>query len=280
VGGSPVSTRPVRGRFRVRPAGHLFGKDGARSVVYQALEEFPHGLLVPPREVLGSRAPLVGRDAELRSLVERLESAFDRRAPELATVTGPAGIGKTRLAYELRCHVEESDREVVTFAAQAQEMAAAAPLQLWTDLLRAKIGIHADESSEHSVEKVRRFVDTAVDTAGGDSGEGEGPAAARAVALLLGLSSAGLRTQPLVEQAGSTLVELFRRIAARNPVLLVLDDLQWADPASLEVLAWMLERLERCPVFVLALARPELDEGLPQLFAERPDRRRVVLGRL
>ncbi|NMC69944.1 MAG: protein kinase [Myxococcales bacterium] len=276
----PETYLHVRGRFRVRPAGHLFGQDGARSVVYQALEEHPHGLLVPPREVLGSRAPLVGRDAELRALIERLEAAFDRRSPELATVVGPAGIGKTRLAYELRCHVEESDRDVVTFAVQAQEMAAAAPIQLWTDLLRAKIGIHADESSEHSVEKLRRFVDTTVDTTVDDSAEGEGPEVARALALLLGLSSAGLRTQPLVEQAGSTLVDLFRRIAVRSPVLLVLDDLQWADQASLEVLAWALERLERCPVFVLALARPDLEEGLPPLFAERPDRLRVVLGRL
>jgi len=273
----PETYLHVRGRFRVRPAGHLFGRDGARSVVYQALEEYPHGLLVPPREVLGRRAPLVGRDAELRSLIERLETAFDRRTPDVATVVGPAGVGKTRLAYEVRCHVEESDRDVVTFAAQAQEMAAAAPLQLWTDLLRAKIGIHADEPSEDSVDKVRRFVDATVDTTVEDSAEGEGPDVARALALLLGISSAGLRTQPLVEQAGSTLVDLLRRVAVRSPVLLVLDDLQWADQASLEVLAWTLERLGPCPVFVLALARPEPDDGWLQRLAERPDRPRVVL---
>ncbi|MBN1772602.1 MAG: protein kinase [Deltaproteobacteria bacterium] len=261
----PETYLHVRGRFRVRPAGHLFGHDGAQAVVYQALEEYPHGLLVPPREVLGARTPLVGRAAELGRLVERLGQAFDEHSPQLVTVVGPAGIGKTRLAYELRCHVEESERDVVTFAAQAQEMAAAAPLQLWTELLRAKIGIHADEPSERSVEKVRQFVDRTVDTTVDDSLEGEGPEVARALALLLGLSSAGLRTQPLVEQAGSTLAELFRRIALRSPVLVVLDDLQWADQASLEVLAWSLERLEHCPLFVLGLARPELGEGLPQL---------------
>lgn len=276
----PETYLHVRGRFRVRPAGHLFGRDGAGSVVYQAIEEYPHGLLVPPREVLGGRAPLVGRDAEMRFLVERLEAAFERRVPEMATVVGPAGIGKTRLAYELRCHVEESDRDVVTFAVQAQEMTAAAPLQLWTDLLRAKIGIHADEPSENSVEKLRRFVDTTVDTTVEDAAEGEGPEVARALALLLGLSSAGLRTQPLVEQAGSTLLDLIRRIVVRSPVLLVLDDLQWADQTSLEVLAWVLDRLDQSPVFVLALARPEMEEGLPQLFAERPDRPRLALGRL
>ena len=276
----PETYLHVRGRFRVRPAGHLFGRDGAQAVVYQALEEYPHGLLVPPREVLGMRAPLVGRAAELGHLVERLQLAFDGRTVRMVTVLGPAGIGKSRLAYELRCHVEESDRDAVTFVAQCQEMAAAAPLQLWTELLRAKIGIQADEPSENSVEKVRRFVDRTVDTTVDDSLEGEGPEVARALAVLLGLSSAGLHSQPLVEQAGDTLLELFRRIALRSPVLVVLDDLQWADQASLEVLSWILVRLEHCPVFVLGLARPELGEGLPRLFADRPDQERLVLGRL
>jgi serine/threonine protein kinase/tetratricopeptide (TPR) repeat protein len=276
----PETYLHVRGRFRVRPAGHLFGREGAQAAVYQALEEFPHGLLVPPREVLGVRAPLVGRAGELQHLLGQLQQTFDERVPRMVTVLGPAGIGKSRLAYELRCHVEESDRDAVTFAGQAQEMAAAAPLQLWTELLRAKIGIHTDEPSENSVEKVRLFIDRTIDTTVDDSQEGEGPEVARALALLLGLSTAGLHPQPLVEQAGSTLLELFRRISLASPVLVVLDDLQWADRASLELLSWTLARLERCPVFVLGLARPELAEGLPPGFADLPGHQQLVLGPL
>ena len=272
----PETYQHVRGRFRVRAAGRLPGRDGAGSVVHEVLEENAHGLLVPPREILGTRAPMVGREAEFAQVTGWLQGAFHEGTPHAAVVLGPSGIGKSRLAYELRCFVEDSGHDVVTLFGQAEEMWAGAPLQLWADALRGKVGIHADESPESSVDKLREFVDQTLD----EEEPTDVDEVARALAALLGVSSAGLRPQPLMEQAGSTLVDLFQRITERNPLLVVLDDVQWADRATLESLAWMLERLGPCPVFVLCLARPEFAASAAEFLADRPQLVRLDLGPL
>jgi serine/threonine protein kinase/tetratricopeptide (TPR) repeat protein len=263
----PETYLQVRGRFRVRPVGTRAARPGATgALVYEVLGEYPHGLLVPPREILGARAPMVGRDAELHRLLAAFRQAADERRPRAMTVVGPPGIGKSRLAYELRCVLEESGRETVTLFGQAHELTAGAPLQLWADLLRGKVGIHSDESHEDSARKLRVFVDETLD----DTEDEVVEEVARALAVLLGVSDdAGLRQQPVVEQAGSVLLDLLRRISVVDPVVLVLDDLQWADAASLDALGWVLDRLGDCPVFVLGLARPELSETAPEHLRER-----------
>jgi DNA-binding SARP family transcriptional activator len=173
-------------------------------------------------------SPLVGREAELEELEAALEKAVEAGAPRRVVLVGDAGIGKTRLARELAERVSGSARVLTGRCAAFGKGAALLPL---VEILQ-QVGVLEDEL--------------------------EGQPDAERVASRLREPSSYDRSEGF--WAGRRLLEA---MAASLPVLLVLEDAQWATPALLDFVDY-LTGWANAPVMLLVLARPELLDARPE----------------
>jgi DNA-binding SARP family transcriptional activator len=192
-------------------------------------------------------APLVGRDAELARLGAVYEDAR-RGGHRIVTVLGEAGIGKTRLVEAFVATL--SDREVRVLVGRAHETESELPFGLWIHMFRdgrvlPDIPRLIDRRSPARTELARLF-----------------PELADAAAPM----AVSTDRAPLFEAMGQVVDGL-----APSGLLLVLEDLHWADEASLRVLAFLLHRAATGTLMVVLSAQPEEMPGAPvlrQLLAE------------
>lgn len=214
--------------------------------------------------------PFVGRETE-RSLLSRALGRALAGAGSVATVTGEPGIGKTRLLEELGSEAQAGGATVVW--GHAYEQQGAPPFWPWIELLRAAV----------------RDVEDGL-LPGLFAGD-----RAPALALLPELreGAAGLPEPPPVANADEArwllfegVTSLFREAAAGHPLVLLLEDAQWADRASLLLLRHMAQRLAGAPLLLAVTYR---DEGAPpthplqqalRAISRAEDSARVELGGL
>ena len=188
-----------------------------------------------PRQL---EAPLLGRAAELDGLVEVFERARKSRRCHAVTVLGDAGIGKTRLARELADLLEDEATVLVGHCVSYGEGATYLPL---AEIVAAAAGGVNQEAILNVM-----------------GGEDDSETVARNVAGLLG----GGGTASAGEAQWS--VRRFLEAAARTrPLVVVLEDLHWAEPALLDLVEYLAHWSESAPILLLALARPELVERRP-----------------
>jgi len=184
-------------------------------------------------EETGSRAtrPMIGRGKELRLLRGLIEDAFTEGQPGAAIVVASAGLGKSRLATEVVDGVRRDG--VVVWRGAGDPLSP--PLGLLAALVRAA------------------------------AAEGEPAPAAVTEAL-----DAGDATDHVLrgDQLRRAVQDWASSVATRARLLIVLDDLHWADPATIHLIDGVL-RNARAPVFVLGLGRPELHDRFPALWTDR-----------
>ena len=188
--------------------------------------------------------PLVGRRAELEAIERALKAA--RSGPAVLTIAGEPGIGKTRLLAELATRAD-ADRRLVVEGAGA-EIARRSPFAAVADALDDYLAslnprVLAPLSDEERAELARVFPSVGA-PAGAERGPGERFRAHRAVRALLDL------------------------LALRRPLVLVVDDLHWADEATLELLASLVRRPPRGAVLLGLAHRGSPPEPLGPALAE------------
>jgi DNA-binding SARP family transcriptional activator/tetratricopeptide (TPR) repeat protein len=186
-------------------------------------------------------APLVGRDAQRRRLGEAFLRALRERVPVLATVLGEAGIGKTRLARELAAQVAGEATVVGGSCLPYGEGVTFWPLREVVRQAGAGEGTH---------EELEALL----------AGEADAERVAECLSGALGPGGQGASSAVEIFWAARRLVET---LARREPLLVVLDDLQWAEPTFLDLVEALAAQAERAPVLLLCLARPELLEQRP-----------------
>jgi hypothetical protein len=211
----------------------------------------------------------VGRDRELTFLSDMVAQAWSERRATAIVVTGAAGTGKSRLARELLGRL--GDRSEV-WVVQGDPLTSSTPLGMLRPLLVKQAGIVAGEPLSTSMQRVREFVAALLPPASVDRvteflGEllalaPEGPrsvsfAAARRDATLMG------------DQQRRAVCELIDQASRRAPLLIVVEDLQWADQATMSLLQSVLGALDSSRLCLLALARPAAIETFPRLFSLR-----------
>jgi tetratricopeptide (TPR) repeat protein len=208
----------------------------------------------------GLEAPFVGRDAELRTVKELFHQSAEGRKAHMVSVIGVAGIGKSRLSWEFWKYIDGL-RETVRWH-RGRCLAYGEGVTYWAlaEMVRSRAGIVEGEDQASARQKLHSTVEEFVpDT------EERGWIEPR-LAHLLALED---RTARDPEDLFGAWRRFFERIAEREPVLLILEDLQWADPSLLEFVDYLLNWSRGFPIFVMCLARPEVSDRYPSWAAAR-----------
>jgi eukaryotic-like serine/threonine-protein kinase len=227
------------------------------------------------RTLLGRPTSCVGRDWELDALTGMFDESVDEGEARAALVTAAAGMGKSRLCAELVSRIRDRHGEVAIWIGRGDALRAGSTLDLLAQALRGALGIHEGEPRAARRDRIRARV-----------AEHVPPGAQRRVAEFLGelvgaplddadggsaqLQSARQDPQLMSEQVRNAWLDFLQAESAARPVLLVLDDLHWGDSGTVRFIDAALRDRATLPWMVLALARPEVHEVFPELWAERP----------
>ncbi len=200
-------------------------------------------------------APFVGRDEELRQLKEVLHAVGRERRPRLVSVTGPGGIGKSRLVWELEKYVDGVAEPIYWHRGRSPSYGEGITFWALGEMIRRR----AQLSEDADAGATRDHIAAAVDEYVADASEREriGPA----LLALLGVEEAPAGGRDVLFPAWRL---FFERIAERGTTVLVFEDLQWADSGLLDFIDHLLDWSRGLPIIVVTLARPEL-------FDKRPD---------
>lgn len=204
----------------------------------------------------GLAVPLVGRDADLRLLKDLLHAGVNRGVARLVAVSGAAGIGKSRLRQEFSNYVDGLAETLLWHEGRCLSYGDGVAYWALVEMVRQRLGIAEDAGAEEAAAKLVVGLERWVP----DAGDRE--FLTPRLGALLGVSEPGLGREELF--AGWRL--FFERLAAQQPVILVFEDLQWADQGLLDFIEHVLDWSARSPIFMLTLARPELAqrrEGWP-----------------
>jgi class 3 adenylate cyclase len=230
------------------------------------------------RGVPGLRAPLIGRDRELQLMINTFSRVVEDRQAYLFTLLGAAGIGKSRL-------IEEGLRRIAADFSPHVRQGRCLPygkgITYWPfiEIIRADAGISLEDDREVAVGKLHQRLASIPLPAE------QRRAVERRLAVVLGVEAADAAI-PEVPPArvNAELAWAIRRhieaLAADKPVVVVLDDLQWAEPAILELIERVTQRSTSVPVLWLCVARPEFLEMHPQWGAGRSNTSLITLNPL
>jgi DNA-binding SARP family transcriptional activator/tetratricopeptide (TPR) repeat protein len=242
VSGAPASVASqLEGRA---PSGGVLLSDEAFSLVRDALraEEHDGGWLVhdvvPGAPAYARRldAPLVGRTQELERLRTAYADARGSRRCRVVTVVGEAGIGKTRLMRELLLPLRDEARILVGRCVSYGKGATYLPI----------------------AEAVRQVAPSLDELAAALAAEDDGEQVALRIAELTGLQE----SPAAPGEAFWAIRRLLEALARERTLVLVLDDIHWAEPTLLDLVEYLGEWTE-APVLVLCAARRELVESRP-----------------
>ncbi len=194
-------------------------------------------------------APFVGRDRELRLVKEAFHASTEDRRAHLVQVTGIAGIGKSRLAWEFFKYMDGLKSGYFWHRGRCLAYGQGVTYFALAEMVRGRAGILEAEERESALAKLQAAVDEYVPDA-----EDRRFVAPR-LAHLLGLEE---RTAPDKQDLFAAWRLFFERLAEQSPVLMVFEDMQWADPSLLEFIAYLMEWSRAYPFFVVSLVRPDV----------------------
>ena len=216
------------------------------------------------QRVDGLEGPLAGRDMELRTVKELFHASADRRAPRMVLVTGPAGVGKSRLGWEFEKYVDGLTGQVWWHRGRCLAYGDGVAFWALAQIFRQRLGIAEDEVAEQAERKLAEGLDRYVPD------PAERPYVGIRLGRLLGVPVDGDGGGPLAREELFAGWRLFlERLAAVSPVALVVEDAQFADAGLLDFLDYLTDWVRNLPVFILVLARPELNQSRPGFGAGR-----------
>ena len=202
----------------------------------------------------GLEAPFVGRERELRLLKDQFHATAEERKARLVSVTGIAGIGKSRLAWEFYKYID--GLPAVTYWHRGRCLAYGEGVTYWAlaDMVRWRCRIAEDEDPVVALAKLQATLTEHVPD------DDERRFVEPRLAHLLGLEQREAREK---EELFGAWRLFFERLADTQPTVLVFEDMQWADDSLLDFVEYLLEWSRAHPLFVVTLARPELIQRRP-----------------
>jgi class 3 adenylate cyclase/tetratricopeptide (TPR) repeat protein len=251
----------VVGETTYRSTKDLFAYEPLEPVAVKGkAESLPLWHAIAPRRRFGVdvepivRTPLIGRDDDLGLLQSIYTRTLRDASVQLVTVTGEPGVGKTRLLAEFRKWVD--DRPELVFWRQGRSLSYGAGITYWAlgEMVKAQAGILESDTPEEAAAKLA----LAVDEAAADQSERDWLNSSLAPLVGAGAAAAGER-----EESFTAWRRFIEGIASERPLVLVFEDLHWADDALVAFVAHLVDWSTDVPLLVLCSARPELYERHP-----------------
>jgi len=220
-----------------------------------------------PRLLLGKRTPCVGRNAELIHLEAVLDECIDYREPRAVIVTAPPGIGKSRLASEFVQRARQR-KEVRILYANAEAETAGSHLSLARSLVRYSVGIRDLDTGPEQLERLRDHLagradpaelEQLVDVLGELVGLSRDYSSIN-TPVIPGLRASKTGTAILREQRWA--LDTWLKLETEQPLVMILDDLHWADVPSLTQLGHALAEPGARSLLLIGLGRPEVHAQL------------------
>ena len=198
-----------------------------------------------------TRTPLVGREREVELLVGTLARARQQRSPELVTLVGVPGIGKSRLVGELFQSIERGG--VLTYWRQGRSLPYGEAVSYWAlaEMVKAQAGILETDSDEEAEGKLARAVEQLI--------EEDAEWVLSHLRPLVGQGSAAGSQ----EEAFTAWRRFFEALAEQHAIVLVFEDIQWADDGLLDFIEHLVDWVRDVPMLILCTARLELLERRP-----------------
>src|SRR3954462_13845921 len=242
--------RLVQSAVDVEPVAPVAAKGKTEPVVAHRLVRVHEGAALFPRRL---DAPLVGRNEELAALERAYAQAQADRSCRLVTLLGVPGIGKTRLTREFAAHVG-SDARVVT----GRCLSYGEGITYWplAEIVRGLGDVAAVEELIAAEPQAHQIVHDVF--AGVGLGEGV--------------------VRP--EETPRATRRLFEALASDRPLVVVLDDVHWAEPTLLDLIDHVVNLSRGAPILLLCVARPELLDSRPGFGSGTPDATTVLLDPL
>jgi len=258
--------RHVRGVFDVLRQEPLTVKGRRQPVqTYLVQRAKPRAFRKGMRGVEGIETRMIGREAELKRLQEAFYTAMEDGELQMATIVGDAGAGKSRLLHEFDIWSDLLPEPFYFFKGRALQEMQSLPYSLIRNLFAFRFQIEDTDPLLVVREKWEQGASAAL-------GAGEGSQMrAHFIGHLLGFelgASSHLEgvlddAKQIRDRALTCLVDYFKALASGDPVLILLEDLHWADDSSLDVLNHLALALTQEPVMIVGAARPALFERRP-----------------
>ena len=260
--------RHVRGVFTVEPQEPILAKGFPKPVaVYLVREVKPRAFRVQTRGIEGVETRMVGRHDELKFLQDALMTAFEEDEGQVVTVSGEAGVGKSRLLYEFQNWLDllPSSQAVRFFQGRGSQEAQGSPYSLLRDVFTFRFQILDDDTGEQARGKI--------ETGFGEKFSTESDSVMRSHILgqLLGFDysdSPHMKgvlndAEQLRNRGLMYLIQYFQDLAQEMPVVIFLEDIHWGDDSSLDVVNRIGEYTPQYPILFVCAARPILFERRP-----------------
>jgi class 3 adenylate cyclase len=201
-----------------------------------------------PGERAAGRVPMLGRASELEALQRIWDNVLAEQRPQLVTLFGPAGIGKTRLASEFSELAGAGGARVIR--GRSLPYGEVIPYGAFAAQVKQVARIFDTDEAEVACEKLDRAVAELL----GDEAEETGAH----IAMLIGIGKGGdVGNRQTLFFSARRLVEA---LATERPTVLVFEDIHWADAGMLDLLEVLSSRVRDVPLLLLTLARPDLLE--------------------
>jgi len=260
--------RQIRGVFDVTQQAPIEAKGVAVPMLtYLVQRRKPRAFRVVSRGVEGVETHMIGRDAELEQLQDAYKRLHQRSKLAIITVVSEAGLGKSRLLYEFLNWAEIRPERFLLFRARAHPTTQSQPYGLLRDMLAWRLQIADGDSMALARQKFEQGIAPLFLA---NSGADMAQAHAHVLGHLIGIdfsASQHIRailddSQQIRNRGFHAAAQLLRLIAAQNkkPVVVLLDDLHWADDGSLDFLSYFIQVNHDVPILLLGLTRPALFE--------------------
>src|SRR3989440_3653854 len=254
----------------------VFGEPEARQLRGKSAPVTVRQVLRPltdaPDRRKGMQVAMVGREQEVESLASLFHEAMDANSPRLALISGPAGIGKSRLVREFLNLA--SARHPETTILQGRCPSTGDGLTYWAlgELLRRECQISLDDPAVATRERLRQKIENVLQRVSAD--EATIDHTLHALAFTAGITIPGnpldnIRPSAVQLELSMAWPRFISAYAAAGPVILVLEDLHWAGDRLVEMMQRLLAR-STGPVLLVTTARPELRKAHPE-FGEGGD---------